>query len=591
VTNVSRALRGTLPLIAALTVAIAFMLPGSARAATPARTAQWWLPALGIPQAWKTAPTEGKGITVALLSTGVDATHPDLTGNVITGPDLSRSGRSPGGPFWGAEGTAAASLIAGHGHGTGGGAGITGVAPDARILSLRVTLEYNDPLNSDPAITRLLPAAIAAGIRYAVGHGASVIALPLDPGTLGPAMTGDPAAAGGSPMEQAAVSYALSHNVVLVAPAGDNGAGTNAMNYPAGYPGVIAVGATGEDGQLTSFTSTHSYVTFTAPGANLTEAASSGYGSIATTDMSSALTAGVAALIRSRFPTLTAAEVTRALESAAVPGSRAPGHGRGALNGGRALNAAAAVAAAQPTPTRGASPSGHAAPTSRAVAKSRTTQAAGLGATARSVLRDGVIAIGVLIVAVACALLGGAARRRRRATQTARQRAGTGRARGASHGNHTRRARAAIESGPFPTRPAAWGTAKAADPRGGPATNPGRPRIVPLAGSGLGAVSRSQRKKAEERPPWEPAQLPNQATAADFATPGSPAAPGCAPLPPWEQPADADAYTAAPVPADLPGWPVSQSGPMYVWNPATNTGPFPAAHEPQTDPGAPPGRP
>ena len=129
-----------------------------------------------------------------------------------------------------------------------------------------MTLEYDDPLNSDAAVTRRLPAAIAAGIRYAVGHGATVIALPLDPGTLGSAPAGDPAAAGGSAAERAAVSYALAHNVLLVAPAGDNGAGTDAVNYPAAYPGVIAVGATARNGQLAPFTSTRSYVALTAPG-------------------------------------------------------------------------------------------------------------------------------------------------------------------------------------------------------------------------------------------------------------------------------------------------------------------------------------
>jgi hypothetical protein len=565
----SRALRGVLLLITALTVATFFMLPGSALAATPTRAAQWWLPALDVPQAWQIAPTEGRGVTVALLSTGVDATHPDLTGNVVTGPDLSRSGRSRGGPFWGTEGTAAASLIAGHGHGPGGAAGITGVAPDARILSLRVTLEYNDPLNSDPAVTRLIPAAIAAGIRYAVGHGASVITLPLDPGTLGSATTGDPAAAGGSPAEQAAVGYALSHDVVLVAPAGDNGAGTKTVNYPAAYPGVIAVGATGKDGQLTSFTSTRSYVAITAPGAALTEAApNNGYGSIATSDMSSALTAGVAALVRSRFPALTAAEVGQALEGGAVPGSQAPGHGHAA----RAL---AAAAAAQSTPARDASPSGRAADTSHAAPKTGATRSAHPGSTARSVLRDGVIALGVLIVAVACVLLGSVTRRRRRAAQSAQSRAGhsgTGHARGASHGSHARRPRAAIESGTAQARPPALGTGGAAARP--PATAPGRPRIVPLARSGaLGSPSRSQRKKTEDRPPWGPARPPDQAMAADSAVKG----PAAKELPPWEQPAGA--YAAAPVPADLPDWTVSNSSPMYVWNPAANTGPLPVVPE------------
>lgn len=584
-----RALRGTLPFITALTAAIALMLPGNALAAIPARAAQWWLPALDVPQAWKMAPAEGKGITVALLSTGIDATHPDLTGSVVTGPDLSRSGRSPGGPFWGAEGTAAASLIAGHGHGPGGAAGITGVAPDARILSLRVTLEYNDPLNSDPAITRLIPAAIAAGIRYAVGHGASVIALPLDPGTLGSATTGDPAAAGGSSAEQAAVGYALSHNVVLVAPAGDNGAGTKTVNYPAAYPGVIAVGATGENGQLASFTSKRSYVAITAPGANLTEAAPNGYGSIATSDMSAALTTGVAALIRSRFPALTAAKVSQALEGGAVPGSQAPGHGQGALNAARAL----AAAASQPAAARGASPGGHAA-TSRAAANSGAAGSARHGSTARSILRDGVIGIGVLIVAVACVLIGSAARRRKRAAQPTQPRTGHGeteRARGAPHGSHARHPHPAIDSEMAQARPATRGTAGAA---GRPAaTAPGRPRIAPLARSGpLGPANHSKRKKTEDRPPWGPARPPDQATARDAAAKGLRAGE----LPPWEQ--GDTAYAAAPIPADLPAWTVSNSGPMYVWNPAANTGSFPAVPEsesppaePETDLGAPPSQP
>ena len=136
-----------------------------------------------------------------------------------------------------------AGLIAGHGHGAGGSEGITGIAPGARILSVQVTLEYNDPLDTDAAVTGRLPAAIAAGIRYAVAHGATVISLPLDPGMMG-APGAAAAAAGGSQAERAAVAYAISRDVLLVAPAGDNGGGGNAVNYPAAYPGVIAVGAT-----------------------------------------------------------------------------------------------------------------------------------------------------------------------------------------------------------------------------------------------------------------------------------------------------------------------------------------------------------
>src|SRR6202000_1195042 len=107
------------------------------------------------------------------------------TARVTGAPNLSGPGREKGSPYWGAEGTAVASLIAGHGHGHGRTAGITGVAPGARILSVPVPLEYDAPLTVDAAVTQRLPAAIAAGIRYAVNHGASVIALPLDPGALG----------------------------------------------------------------------------------------------------------------------------------------------------------------------------------------------------------------------------------------------------------------------------------------------------------------------------------------------------------------------------------------------------------------------
>jgi hypothetical protein len=586
VTDVTRPLRGTLPFITALTVATVFLLPASALAATPARASQWWLSALGVPQAWKNAPAKGKGVIVAVLSTGVDATHPDLAGNVVTGPDFSRSGRSPGSPFWGLEGTAVASLIAGHGHGPGGSAGITGVAPDATILSVRVTLEYNDPLSSSgPAVTRRLPAAIAAGIRYAVSHGATVIALPLDPGTFGPPATGDPAAAGGAPAERAAVSYALSRDVVLVAPAGDNGMGTKTVNYPAAYPGVIAVGATDRSGQLTPFTSTRSYVALTAPGSGLTEAAPDGYASIATTDMAAALTTGVAALIRSRFPLLTAAKVTQALEDGTIPEGHAPGDGHGALNAARALAAAATVAAARPAvPAHAVSPKSARAG-KRLTPATAAAWPAGLGTLAGSVLRDAVVATSLLILGLICVLLGTAARRRRRA----RQGRATGHTRNAAHGSHTRQGLAAAESRPK-ALPVAWGPVRPAGRGGGPAAVPGRPRIVPFTKSG--SLGPAKRKKTADKPPWEPAAPPDSTPSSRLRRPDRPRS-GTRPssvraseLPPWEQPASA--YAAAPTPASPPEWTVSNGGPMYVWNPAATTAPVPPDGEPQAGPGGTP---
>ena len=125
-----------------------------------------------------------------------------------------------------------ASIIAGHGHGPGRQSGIVGVAPAARILSVRVNLEFNDPLNSDQAVARQLPGAIADGITYAVNHGARVIDLPLDPGTFGPTGGEDPAAAGGSRAEQEAVAYADSAGLVSIAVNGGDAA--RRLGLPAG---------------------------------------------------------------------------------------------------------------------------------------------------------------------------------------------------------------------------------------------------------------------------------------------------------------------------------------------------------------------
>ena len=549
-------------------------------AAQPTRAAQWWLAALQVPRAWRAAPEEGKGVTVAVLSTGVGAAHGDLSGAVTAGPDYSASRRAEGGPFWGFEGTAVASLIAGHGHGAHGADGITGVAPDARILSVRVTLEYDDPLNSDAAVTRRLPTAIAAGIRYAVAHGAGVIALPLDPGTLGPAASGDPAAAGGSAAERAAISYALGRGVVLIAPAGDNGASTGTVNYPAAYPGVVAVGATARNGGLTPFTSTRAYVALTAPGSGLTTAApGGGYDSLASTDMSSALTAGVAALIRSRFPRLTATEVAQALEqgTAAKPGPHAaPGTGHGALDAAAAVTAAAAIAAAHPAPARSAPPARPTPAARPATHRAATPRATGMGILAGSVLRDAVIAACVLIAALAGVLAVSGVRRRRALSARSSHPPRTGQG-----GSHARRPGTAIAALPAARQPRAnpWQQADA-DAPGIPVTA----ALMPRTGRTRG------RHKATGEPPWEPASRPQPALPAiprpalPGARPALPAASGQPrtrpddPAAPWEQapwelaPAE---YAAAPPPAEFPDWSPSSTGPMYVWNPATSTGPLP----------------
>src|ERR1700677_3920468 len=370
------------------------------------RAQEWWLSQLSAPQAWSTS--KGAGVTVAVLSTGVSSSQPDLAGDVITGPDYTESGRFPGGPYWGVIGTAVASVIAGHGHGRGEDSGIIGIAPAAKILSVRVNLEYNAPLNPTTSITQRPPGAIADGIMYAANHGAKVIDLPLDPGTFG--LAGDSAAAGGSQAEQAAVRYALAKGVVLVAPSGDNGVNLDQVNYPAAYPGVIAVGAVGRDGQAASFTSEHSYVTLSAPGVDLTAATMlpdgaagyvPGYAPISTTAVASGMVAGVAALMWSRYPDLTPSGGSRALpESATGPAA--------IVNADRAVQDAAVLArttspAPAPSPTPHPvkpHPSAHAAPVIH-----KAPPPAASGTLARTILRDAVFAATALILLVIGLLL------------------------------------------------------------------------------------------------------------------------------------------------------------------------------------------
>jgi len=322
--------------------------------AASVRSQEWWLTKLHVTKAWQS--TRGKGVTVAVLGTGVDPNQADLAGAVITGPDYTSSGRVRGGPFWGVQGTAMASLIAGRGHGRGHADGIIGVAPAATILSVRVTLESDDPLLSDANVAAGLPRAIARGIRYAVNHHASVIDLPLDPVT-----TQGAAGAGGSAAERSAVAYAIAHHVVLVAPAGDDGAGTDAVNFPAAYRGVIAVGAFNSAFTKAAFSSHQSYVTLTAAGDGVIAAnGTQGYALVSSTAAASAVVAGIVALIRTQFPALSPAQVTSALTQSTVfhpPGGQRDGSGAGTVDAAAALTAAAHMVEAVPSPgSSGTSP-------------------------------------------------------------------------------------------------------------------------------------------------------------------------------------------------------------------------------------------
>ncbi|MGO8956567.1 MAG: S8 family serine peptidase [Streptosporangiaceae bacterium] len=407
--------RAAMSLIATGIAAVSIGLAALPASADQIRQSEYWLKTLHVTSAW--TGSKGSGVTVAVLSDGVSAKQPDLAGSVTTAPAPAGAPIASG-QYFGEQGTAIASLIAGHGHGPAGTAGIIGVAPQARILAVPVTLPADDPQLGQASVAAAIPAAIAAGIRYAVNHGTTVIDLPIDPGQPGTTGTaGAAAAAGGSAAERSAVAFALQHDVVLVAPAGDDGAASDAPNYPAAYHGVIAVGAFNEAFDRAVWSSHRSYVTLTAAGAGVVAASGSGYQTVNSTNAASAVVAGVAALIRARYPQLSVAQVRTALTSSTLyrrAGGLAGGFGYGAVDADKAMTAAGQLATSAAHRAGAGRRSGTGALPWRLPAASPASP--GPQSVGRQILQAGEVSAGVL--ALLLLLIGGYAALGRRGRPT-----------------------------------------------------------------------------------------------------------------------------------------------------------------------------
>jgi type VII secretion-associated serine protease mycosin len=295
-----------------LAVSLACVLATVLAAAPPAaadttRDRQWHLAFLNVAEAHKL--NQGSGVVVAVVDTGVNGNHPDLVGNVLPGADVSGVGTPNALEDLVGHGTGMASLIAGHGHGAGNGEGALGIAPQAKVLAVRVT-------HSNVAV----PDTLAAGIDVAVRSGAKVISLSL--------------AGSNSPRLRQSIDAALAADAVVVAGMG-NRPDDVLPGYPAVYPGVVAVGATGQDGNVGSISVTGPQMVLSAPGMRIVSADPIGYAIGDGTSASTAIVAGAAALVRSKYPSLSAREVVHRLTATATdkgaPG-RDPQYGFGIVN-------------------------------------------------------------------------------------------------------------------------------------------------------------------------------------------------------------------------------------------------------------------
>jgi membrane-anchored mycosin MYCP len=264
--------------------------PGTQSPAIP-----WAQRQLDFERAWTLS--QGAGVKVAVLASGVDANQPSLRGHVIKGADFLQAG--DGRADCAGGGTQVAGVIAAQAN---QGVPFHGVAPGATILPVRVT--------DEPEST--IPGKVAAGVNFAVSNGARIIVVPMavyvpDPGL------------------QQAVANAVAHDVLVVAGVGED-AGSNGLNrtpYPAGFPGVLGVAAIDETSAQAANSGMGAFVDMAAPGdAVVTTQRGSGLVAAGGTGLAAGFVAGAAALVRSRWPDLAIEGVFKRLTAAATP---APG--------------------------------------------------------------------------------------------------------------------------------------------------------------------------------------------------------------------------------------------------------------------------
>lgn len=302
----------------------------------PVREAEYWLADYGVEKAWET--TRGKGVTIAVIDTGIAKGPPEFEGAVVGGTDVSGvgspDGRTPVGAVDSNHGSWVASLAAGRG--TGPGAGMIGVAPEADLLSVSVGF--------GSSATTSFTEQIAEAIHWSVDNGADVINMSLTTNVPDWDESWDEA-----------FLYAMDRDVVIVVAAGNRGSGTTRVGAPATIPGVLTVAGVDPDGKASVEASTQGItIGVSAPSENLVGVSADGRLVLWNgTSGAAPIVAGIAALVRAAHPGLDAENVINRIIDTARPAAGAtavpdPLYGYGLVDAAAAVTASVPVVTENP---------------------------------------------------------------------------------------------------------------------------------------------------------------------------------------------------------------------------------------------------
>ena len=325
-----------------LAAVAAAMLIGAAAPALgapgPTEAPEWWFDTWQVQSLWN-GGARGQGVTIAEIDTGVNARLPELAANVLPGEDFGPGGgdgRSDHSVEDFGHGTAMASIMVAR----PGQLGITGLAPDARVLPVAL------PLAGTTDALRSGDDHLARAIKWAVDHGGKILSMSLG-GARDPDKDRVPCPAD----EQDAITYAISRGAIVVASAGNDGQKGNPVQEPAVCLGVISVGAVDSSGIVPAFSSRHHYLTVSAPGVNVPSLGRDGSPFAGDgTSQAAALTSAALALIWSKYPTLSGKQIVARMLATLDrrTGRQDPAYGWGIVNPYRALTVQVPATAPNP---------------------------------------------------------------------------------------------------------------------------------------------------------------------------------------------------------------------------------------------------